>query len=225
MWITKVFTLFPEMFPGALGYSIPGKFLGKAWDLKTVNIRDYATDKHQTVDDSPCGGGKGMILKPDVVHNALQDHYHSHAKLVYVTPRGKPLQQKDLQRWINCQELHILCGRYEGIDQRVIDHWKKHYNLEEVSIGDYVLSGGELPAQILIDGCVRLLPGVLDKEATHEESFTESSLEHDQFTKPQDWLGYRIPDVLLSGNHKEIAKWRLQNAHEITKTRRPDIVK
>lgn len=224
-WHATVITLFPEMFPGVLQHSLTGRALEEGkWDLDCVQIRDFAYDKHKTVDDTPYGGGAGMVLKPDVVHEAL-----SHATtlssekrpMIYLTPRGKPLTQQTVRRLaLEEQGVVLLSGRYEGVDQRVIDHWE----LEEISIGDYILTGGELPAQVLLDACVRLIPGVIGKEESLiHESFEVGILEHPQYTKPRDWQNKIVPDVLLSGDHQKIAKWRQEEAETITKIRRPDL--
>ena len=225
VWHATMVTLFPEMFPGALGYSLPGRALeDKKWLLDCVQIRDFAFDKHRTVDDTPYGGGAGMVLKPDVIHEALE-----HAKglgdpdrpMIYLTPRGKPLTQKMVRRLgLETPGVVLLSGRYEGVDHRVIEHW----NMEEISIGDYVLSGGELAAQVLLDACVRLIPGVIGKEESlTNESFELGILEYPQYTKPQKWNNKIVPDVLLSGDHQKIAKWRQDEAETITRIRRPDL--
>lgn len=219
-----VVTLFPEMFPGSLGGSLTGKALddGK-WHLDTVQIRDYAQDKHLTVDDTPYGGGAGMVMKPDVVDRALtaaKAKGSSKRRLIYLTPRGKPFCQAMAHDYANTDGLILLCGRYEGVDHRVVEEW----NMEEVSIGDYVLTGGELPAQILLDATVRLLPDVLgNKKSLENESFELGILEHPQYTKPQNWKNKIVPGVLLSGDHQKIAEWRQEEAERITRERRPDL--
>ncbi len=227
MWQATVYTLFPEMFPGPLGLSIAGKALQQSkWQLKTVNIRDYATDKHKTVDDTSYGGGTGMVMRPDVIDAALSANIQPGTKLIYASPRGRPLNQAMARSWLAeyPSGLSILCGRYEGIDQRVLDCWQESHGLEDISIGDYVLSGGELAALVMLDACVRLLPGVLEKpEATTLESFELDLLEYPQYTKPQIWNHKVVPDVLLSGDHKSIAAWRKVQAEMITKSRRPDL--
>lgn len=224
-----VLTLFPEMFPGPLGYSLAGTALKKGlWSLETVNIRDFATDKHRTVDDSPYGGSAGMVIKPDVVDAAIE-----HAKkrlpdatLIYTSPRGVPLTQP-LAESLKKQNLIILCGRFEGVDQRVIEH----HNMMEISLGDFVLSGGEVAVMAILDTCVRLLPGVIGNEhATLQESFATSEdyaglLEYPHYTRPPLWKGYAVPDVLLSGHHEQINAWRLEQAQKITAARRPDLWK
>lgn len=227
MWQATVFTLFPDMFPGALAQSIAGKAMQQnLWCLKTVNIRDYATDKHKTVDDTSYGGGTGMVMRPDVIDAALRANIQPNIKLVHTSPRGRPLNQAMVRGWLTQYPsgVAILCGRYEGIDQRVLDSWHKSHDLEEVSLGDYVLSGGELAALVMLDACVRLLPGVLKKpDATAIESFELDLLEYPQYTKPQVWNDWVVPDVLLSGDHKLIAAWRKSEAEKITKSRRPDL--
>ena len=227
MWQATIYTLFPDMFPGSLGQSIAGKALQqRKWSLETVNIRDYAMDKHKTVDDTSYGGGTGMVMRPDVVDAALSANVKPNTKLIYTSPKGKPLTQSMLRSWLAeyPDGISVLCGRYEGIDQRVLDSWHESHNLEDISIGDYVLSGGELAALVILDACVRLLPGVLEKpDATTIESFELDLLEYPQYTKPQIWNNTVVPDVLLSGDHKNIAAWRKIEAENITKSRRPDL--
>lgn len=218
-----VLTLFPDMFPATLGQSLAGRALkNQTWSLDVKNIRDYALDKHRTVDDAPLGGGHGMVLKPDVVSAALDDVSTAKGRRVYMSPRGVPLTQ-NLAREISCEDgIVIVCGRYEGLDQRVIDH----HQLQEVSVGDYILSGGELAAQIMLDSIVRLLPGVMGKEIGHlEESFETGLLEHDHYTQPRVWNGRSAPEILASGHHEKIAAWRVDQAKQVTKERRPDIWK
>ena len=275
-------TLFPEMFPGPLGFSLAGKALEKGiWSLKTLNIRDFSTDKHATVDASPYGGGTGMVMKPDVIHAAVEaakalfspsppegegptspspswgegrggglPGKPSHKiplpptpngfggrgpnpppqggreqRIIYLTPRGAPLTQSLLEKLKNL-DLIILCGRFEGVDQRVIEH----HGMLEISLGDFVLSGGEIAALALLDGCVRLLPGVIGKEdAVATESFASGSeyaglLEYPHYTRPPEWMGRQVPGVLLSGNHEQIRQWRLEQAKTITSARRPDLI-
>lgn len=232
-WHATLLTLFPEMFPGPLAHSIAGKALEKKqWKLSTINIRDFAKDKHHTVDDTPYGGGTGLVMMPDIVDEALHAAERNYSdteqpQYIYMSPRGKPLSH-DLARQLskNTDGLVILCGRYEGVDDRVIEHWREEKGLIEVSIGDYVLSGGEMGALVLMDACIRLLPGVLVKaDATTSESFEEGLLEFSQYTKPRIWNNRSVPDILLSGDHGKIAQWRLESAKEITKERRPDIWK
>lgn len=218
----KVLTIFPEIFPGFLGYSLTGRALNEGiWSLETVNIRDYAFDKHGSVDDTPCGGGAGMVMRPDVLGAALKANYQG-GRLIYMSPRGKPLTQDKVKELSGEENLTIVCGRFEGIDQRVIDA----FNIEEVSIGDYVLTGGEQAAQIMLDAVVRLLPGVLgNADSTTDESFENFLLEHPQYTRPIEWDGRKVPEVLMSGHHKKIAEWQKEQAIEITKQRRPDLLK
>ena len=216
-----ILSLFPEMFPGTLGHSLAGRALDNhLWSLVTRQIRDFATDKHKTVDDTPLGGGHGLVLKPDVVSAALDDVADAPGRRLYMSPRGVPLTQ-DLVRTLSQEKgVVILCGRYEGLDQRVIDH----HQLMEVSVGDYILSGGELAAQILLDAVIRLLPGVMGKEIGHlQESFETGLLEHDHYTQPRLWNEMPAPEILGSGHHQKIAAWRDNQAKELTKARRPDL--
>ncbi len=229
MLITIV-TIFPEMFPGGLSYSLLGKSLGKTWDLKTVNIRDFAKDKHNTVDDTPYGGGAGMVMKPDVVHAAMNHAlslYESTPKILFMTPRGRTFSHEIAKNEImkdNESGIIILCGRYEGIDQRVIDSWKQNHGLLEISIGDFIVFGGELPAMIVVETCLRFVKGIMNNsESTEEESFSLDLLEYPQYTKPAIWMEENVPSVLLSGNHKEIAKWRAKQSEQITRDIRPDL--
>lgn len=218
----KVLTIFPEIFPGFLGHSLTGRALDEGiWSLEAVNIRDYAFDKHGSVDDTPCGGGAGMVMRPDVLGAAIKAN-HQGGRLIYMSPRGTPLSQQKVKELSGEENLTIICGRFEGIDQRVIDA----FNVEEISIGDYVLTGGEQAAQIMLDAVVRLLPGVLgNAESTMDESFENNLLEHPQYTRPVEWEGRCVPEVLMSGHHKNIADWQRQQAIEITKRRRPDLLK
>jgi tRNA (guanine37-N1)-methyltransferase len=219
-WRASMLTLFPEMFPGPLAYSLAGRALqADVWALQTVNIRDFATDRHRTVDDTPFGGGAGMVLRPDVVDAAVGSVADGRP-LVFLTPRGRVLTQSDVRRYASGPGVVLLCGRYEGVDQRVIEARE----MEEVSIGDYVLSGGELPALILLDAVVRLLPGVMGAaESAAEESFSERLLEYPHYTRPAEWQGRRVPEVLLSGHHAAVAAWRQAEAERITRERRPDL--
>lgn len=218
----KVLTIFPEMFPGFLGYSLTGKALEeKKWQIEAINIRDYALDKHKSVDDTPCGGGAGMIMRPDVLGRAIEDNHQS-GRIIYMSPRGVPLTQKLAHELASEENLTIICGRFEGIDERVIEA----YDIEEVSIGDYILTGGEQASQILLDAVVRLLPGVLgNNESLEDESFENYLLEYPQYTRPIDWNGKKVPDVLLSGHHKNIQDWRKQQAIVATERKRPDLFK
>ena len=230
-WTATAVTLFPELFPGPLTTSIPGRALRDGlWAMRTVNIRDYAKDAYHTVDDTPYGGGVGMILKPDIVHDALEQalqSYTEHPSILFVSPRGDRLQQHHLQTWSQSSNgLIILCGRYEGVDERVIEYWKENHQLLEISLGDYVLSGGEIAAYTILDGCVRLLPDVLKKsEAVQIESFTDGLLEYSQYTKPVEWKGRVVPAVLRSGHHAHITQWQFENAQAVTRVRRPDLLK
>jgi tRNA (guanine37-N1)-methyltransferase len=228
-WAATVLTLFPEMFPGPLGYSLSGKALKEGlWALDVVQIRDFATDKHRSVDDTCFGGGAGMVMRPDVVNAALEHAMPCHTpedrSLIYLTPRGKPLDQSMVRRFALSAGVILLSGRYEGIDHRVIEHWQGQGALEEVSIGDYILSGGEIAALTLLDACIRLLPGVIGKEeSAANESFELGLLEYPQYTRPQVWKNKIVPDVLLSGDHQKIAAWRQKEATRITQIRRPDL--
>lgn len=218
----KVLTVFPEMFPGFLGYSLTGKALEEQkWQLEAVNIRDYAFDRHKSVDDTPCGGGAGMIMRPDVLGRAIEAT-RTKGRIIYMSPKGRPLTQKLVHELAAEEELMIICGRFEGIDERIIEA----FNVEEISIGDYILTGGEQAAQILLDAVVRLLPGVLGNEASLEdESFENYLLEYPQYTRPITWNDRDVPEVLLSGHHQKINRWRRQQAEIATKERRPDLFK
>ncbi len=219
-WHAHVLTLFPEMFPGPLGHSLAGKALESGiWQLSATQIRDFATDKHHTVDDTPFGGGAGMLLKPDVVDAALAS-LPLGAHTIYLSPRGTPLSQNKLRELAAMPRVAFLCGRYEGVDQRVID---KH-QLDEVSLGDFVLAGGEVAAMTIIEGIVRLLPGALGNAETHdEESFAGGLLEYPHYTRPAEWQGRAVPDVLISGDHAKIKAWRQAEAEKLTAARRPDL--
>ncbi len=218
----KVLTIFPEIFPGFLGYSLTGRALHEnKWSLETVHIRDYAFDKHGSVDDTPCGGGAGMIMRPDVLGAALKANYQG-GRLIYMSPRGVPLTQSLVKELSREKELTIICGRFEGVDERVLEA----YGIEEISIGDYVLTGGEQAAMVMLDAVVRLLPGVLgNEESLKEESFENYLLEHPQYTRPIEWEGRKVPDVLMSGHHQNIAKWRNDMSYKITEQKRPDLLK
>ena len=213
-------TLYPEMFPGFLGYSLMGKALEKGlWSYDTINIRDFATDNYKTVDDTPFGGGAGQVMKADVVDSAIRSVYKTGA-LLYMTPRGKPLTQQDVIRLSKQDEITILNGRFEGIDERVIESW----DFEQISIGDYVLSGGEPAALVLTDAILRYVPGVLgNEESTNEESFSSGLLEYPQYTRPAVWNGKAVPEILVSGHHQKVCDWRLAQAQELTKKQRPDL--
>lgn len=226
-WTAVVLTIFPEMFPGPLAHSLAGKALASGvWRLETVDIRGFAGDKHATVDDAPFGGGAGMVMRPDVVDAALEQALGGTAgeaaarPAIYLTPRGRLLDQARVRALAAGPGVVLLCGRYEGIDQRVIEA----RGLEEVSLGDFVLSGGETAAMAVLDACVRLLPGVVGAaESLEEESFERGLLEYPHYTRPQQWQGRAVPEVLLSGHHEEIKAWRSARAEEITRERRPDL--
>ncbi len=220
-WSATVLTLFPEMFPGPLGLSLSGKALATGlWSLETVNIRDFAVDKHNTVDDTPFGGGPGMVMRPDVVDAALASVEDRPGPVLYLSPRGPVLDQALSAELAAGDGVTLLCGRYEGIDQRVLDK----RNIREVSLGDFVLSGGELAAMALLDASLRLLPGYMGAEASlDEESFSSGLLEYPHFTRPASWDGLDVPAVLLSGHHENIRAWRLEQAERITRDRRPDL--
>ena len=221
----KIFTLFPEMFPGFLGQSLSGKALEKKiWSLETVQLRDFAEDNHKTVDDSPFGGGAGMVMKPDILSKALEAHKPL-GRFIYMSPRGKPMTQELAQQLSREKKLSILCGRYEGVDQRLLDA----YQAEEISIGDYVLSGGEQAAMILLDACIRLLPDVIGNADTHsEERFSNHLLEYPHYTRPAEWTGpdgvtRTVPDLLTSGHHAKVNDWRRKESERLTRERRPDL--
>jgi tRNA (guanine37-N1)-methyltransferase len=226
-WEARVITLFPEAFPGTLGLSLTGKALDFGlWRLLPVDLRSFGEGRHRNVDDSPAGGGAGMVLRADVVARALaaaaEDVPADRAAwpVVYLSPRGAPFTQGMARRFAGGRGLTMLCGRFEGVDQRVLDH----HGVEEISLGDFVLTGGEIAAHAVLDATVRLLPGVLGNAAsTEEESFSAGLLEYPQFTRPAVWEGRAIPEVLLGGNHAEIAKWRRAEAERITRERRPDL--
>ncbi|MGO8915126.1 MAG: tRNA (guanosine(37)-N1)-methyltransferase TrmD, partial [Stellaceae bacterium] len=217
-WTATVLTIFPEMFPGPLGHSLAGKALREGlWRLETVDIRDFARDKHRSVDDAPFGGGPGMVMRPDIVDAAVAGAPGA-GPLIYLSPRGRPLDEARVRALAAGPGLRLLCGRFEGVDERVIEAQA----MEEICLGDFVLSGGEPAAIVLIDACVRLLPGVVgDAGALVEESFARGLLEYPQYTRPQSWQGRAVPEVLLSGHHEEIRRWREAQAEAATRQRRP----
>ena len=223
MWTARVFTLYPELFPGPLGSGLYKKALEKKlWSLEIVNIRDSAQDKHKTVDDTPFGGGSGMIIRADVIANSLDKNIsNKNEPIIYLSPKGKKLDQTYAKKITN-KNVNIICGHFEGIDQRLLET----RNIEEVSIGDFVLSGGEVGAFVLIDTIVRLIPGVLgNSDSLTEETFERDLLEYPQYTKPQKWEEKEVPNVLLGGDHAKIKDWRLAQSEDITRRRRPDLWK
>ena len=225
-WHVTIFTLFPELFPGPLGASILGSALEKGvWNLKTVQIRDYAENKHNTVDDPVFGGGPGMILRADVIDRAFTEHLKGADKpdrLIYLSPRGKPFSHSYAKELAKAKKVAMLCGRFEGVDQRVLDEWQ----VEEISLGDFILAGGEVAAMALIETSLRFIPGVVGTmQSVEEESFSHGLLEAPHYTRPRIWKGREVPEVLLSGHHEKIADWRLAQAEEVTRVRRPDLWK
>jgi tRNA (guanine37-N1)-methyltransferase len=223
-WKATVLTLFPEMFPGPLGFSLAGKALTEGtWQLDAIDIRDFAQDRHRSVDDTPAGGGAGMVMRADIAAAAIDAAKAASpagTPTIYLSPRGTPLTQAGVELLAHGPGVILLCGRFEGLDQRVLEA----RDVVEVSIGDYVLSGGDLAAHVVMDACVRLLPGVVGNEGTHmEESFASGLLEYPHYTRPREWEGHAIPDVLLSGHHEKIAAWRREQAEALTKARRPDL--
>jgi len=223
-WAASVLTIFPEMFPGPLAVSLAGRALeARLWSLKTLDIREFGIGRHRAVDDTPAGGGPGMVMRADVVGAALDRAIAGAPELprILLSPRGRPLSQSLLRELAEGPGAHLVCGRFEGVDERVIEA----KGLDEVSIGDYVLAGGELAALVLLDGVVRLLPGVVGAEASlSQESFEQGGLEYPHYTRPRSWEGREIPDVLLSGDHGKIAEWRRREAERVTKERRPDLL-
>jgi tRNA (guanine37-N1)-methyltransferase len=219
-WRATVLTIFPEMLPGPLAYSLAGKALEAGiWQFETVDIRDYARDKHRSVDDAPFGGGPGMVMRPDVLDAAIAGAGGS-GPLILLSPRGRPLDQERVRTLAASTGVRLICGRFEGVDERVLDA----RSIEEVSLGDFVLSGGEPAAIALIDACVRLLPGVIGcTEALAEESFAEGLLEYPHYTRPQLWQGRAVPEVLVSGDHQRVHAWRRSEAERLTRERRPDL--
>jgi len=221
MFIAQVFTLYPDFFPGPLDKGLYGKAMEKKiWDLKTVDIREYALDKHKTVDDTPYGGGSGMLLKPDVVAKSLDANIKNGEKIFYLSPRGKVFNQNIAKEISKENKVNLICGHFEGIDQRVLDNRE----IEEISIGDFVLSGGETASYVFLDAILRLIPDVIgNEESKNEESFENGLLEYPQYTKPQIWEEKSVPNVLLSGDHAKIKDWRLTQSKAITRHRRPDL--
>ena len=222
MWTARVFTLYPELFPGLLGVGLYKKALEKKlWSLKVINIRDYAIDKHKTVDDTPFGGGSGMVMRADVIANSLDKNISDKKEpIIYLSPKGKKFDQNLAKELAHEKSLSLICGHFEGVDERILST----RNIEEISIGDYVLSGGESAAYVVIDSILRLLPGVLGNENSKlDETFENGLLEYPQYTKPQIWEEKAVPDVLLSGDHNKIKHWRLSQSEAITRVRRPDL--
>ena len=221
MWQAQIFTLYPDIFPGPLSKGLYGKaLLNKIWDLKVVNIRDAAEDKHKTVDDNPFGGGSGMLLKADVLAKSIDQNINEDERIFYLSPKGKKLDQKLALELSREKSISLICGHFEGVDERILST----RNIEELSIGDFVLSGGETASLVFVDALVRLLPGVLgNKDSTKEESFEDYLLEYPQYTKPKDWEGKSPPDILFSGDHSKIKGWRLSQSEDITRRQRPDL--
>ena len=221
MWQAQVFTLYPEIFPGPLSKGLYGKALSNnLWKLKVVNIRDAADDKHKTVDDTPYGGGSGMLLKADVLAKSLDENKNESERILYLSPKGKKFDQNLAKELASEKSLSLICGHFEGVDERILST----RNIEEISIGDYVLSGGESAAYVVIDSILRLLPGVLGNENSKlDETFENGLLEYPQYTKPQIWEEKEVPNVLLSGDHAKIKHWRLSQSEAITRVRRPDL--
>ena len=222
-WTATVLTLFEEMFPGSLGHSLAGQGLKDGiWTLETLDIRSFASDKHRSVDDTPFGGGPGMVMRADVVDAAIEKIKAQNPvrPLIYLSPRGRPLDQKRVRELAMGPGLMLLCGRYEGVDERLLEV----HEIQEVSLGDFILSGGEPAAIAMIDACVRLLPGIMGSNASVvEESFERGLLEYPHYTRPKDWRGIAVPEVLLSGHHEKIKEWKKRQSEEITKERRPDL--
>ena len=223
MFVARVFTLYPEFFPGPLGKGLYGKALDeKIWKLETVNIRDYAEDKHKTVDDTTYGGGSGMLMKPDVIAKSLDKNIKSSEKIIYLSPKGKLFNQSLAKKLSKEKTINLLCGHFEGIDQRLLET----RNIEEYSLGDFILSGGETASFVFVDALIRLLPGVLgNNNSAKEESFENYLLEYPQYTKPKEWEGKSPPEVLFSGDHAKIKGWRLSQSEAITRRQRPDLWK
>lgn len=223
-WAAQIITLFPQAFPGVLGESLTGKALTDGlWTLETIELRAFGEGKHRNVDDTPAGGGAGMVLRADVVGKAIdaaQAKAPEGAPVIYLSPRGAPFTQAMARDWSALPGITLLCGRFEGVDQRVLNH----YDVQEVSLGDFVMTGGEIAAQAMIDATVRLLPGVLgNAESAAEESHSNGLLEHPQYTRPAEWKGYTIPEILTSGDHGKVTRWRREKSEELTRERRPDL--
>ena len=223
MWQAQIFTLYPEFFPGPLSKGLYGKAMSKnLWDLKVVNIRDSATDKHKTVDDTPYGGGSGMLMKPDVLAKSIDDNKKDGERIFYLSPKGKLFDQNFAKDLSMEKSISLICGHFEGVDERILST----RNIEEISLGDFVLSGGETAAMVVLDSVLRLLPGVLGNEqSADDESFENGLLEYPQYTKPQIWEEKSVPNVLLSGDHAKIKDWRLSQSEDITRRQRPDLWK
>ena len=221
-WSADVLTLYPEMFPGPLGKSLSGKALKKGiWSLNIYDLKEYGLGPHKSVDDKPSGGGPGMVLRADVIDTAINDCFKKDRPLIYFSPKGKPLNQDTIEKFSSTKGVSIICGHFEGIDQRIIDL----HDIEEISIGDYILSGGEIATIVFLDSLVRLLPDVLGNDNSKKiETFTDGLLEYPQYTKPNEFKGMKIPDILLSGNHKAIKEWQENQALSLTKLRRPDLI-
>tara|TARA_B100000029_G_scaffold346574_1_gene338931 strand:+ start:51 stop:737 length:687 start_codon:yes stop_codon:yes gene_type:complete len=221
MFTSRIFTLYPELFPGPFSQGLYGKALNeKIWNLEIVNIRDFANDKHKSVDDTPYGGGSGMLIRPDVIAKSLDENTKNTEKTIYLSPKGRVFNQNVAKELSKENTINFICGHFEGIDQRVIDSRK----IDEISIGDFILSGGENATYVVLDSILRLIPGVIgNQKSTIEESFENNLLEYPQYTKPQIWEKKRVPDVLLSGDHAKIKDWRLSQSEAITRVRRPDL--
>ena len=221
MWQAQIFTLYPEFFPGPLSKGLYGKALEKKiWNLKVVNIRDAAEDKHKTVDDTPFGGGAGMLLKADILARSIDKNLNDNSRIFYLSPKGKKFDQKLAKELSKEKSINLICGHFEGVDERLLST----RNIEEISIGDFILSGGESAAVVIIDSILRLLPGVLGNDSSKKnESFENGLLEYPQYTKPQIWEEKGVPEVLLSGDHAKIKDWRLSQSEAITRDRRPDL--
>ena len=221
-WSADVLTLYPEMFPGPLGKSLSGKALKKGiWSLNIYDLKEFGLGPHKSVDEKPSGGGPGMVLRADVIDTAISHCFKKDRPLIYFSPKGKPLNQDTIEKFSSTKGVSIICGHFEGIDQRIIDL----HDIEEISIGDYILSGGEIATIVFLDSLVRLLPDVLGNDNSKKiETFTDGLLEYPQYTKPNEFKGMKIPDILLSGNHKAIKEWQENQALSLTKLRRPDLI-